>query len=160
MEVRSGTVVSLEYVLRVDGREIDSSPEGEPVAILHGHAHVLPPGLQDALVGHFPGPFRVVVPPERAAGAHDPEKVTTVRRDDFPSDAALEVDEEFYARGKDGAVVTARITAVEGDRVTVDTNPGLAGMTLEYEGVIHHVREAAPEELDHGHAHGEGGVHH
>lgn len=160
MEVWPDAVVRLEYVLRVDGRDIDSSPEGEPVAVLYGHGCMLPPGLEDALVGRASGPFRVLVPPELAAGPYDPEKVTTVGRDDFPPDAVLEVDEEFYARDENGAAVTARITAVEGDMITVDTNPKLAGKTLEYEGVIHNVREATPEEIDHGHVHGEGGVHH
>lgn len=70
MEVQPGTVVSLEYVLRVDGRDFGSSPEGEPVAVLPGHGRMLPPGLEEALIGRFPGPFRVVAPPERAAGPY------------------------------------------------------------------------------------------
>ncbi len=160
MRIRPNVVVSLEYVLRVDGEDVDSSSEGEPVAILHGHARWLPPGLEDTLLGRTPGPFRISLTPEAAAGLRDPEKVLTAYKHDFPADAALVVDEEFHARDENGAAVTARIIAIKGDRVTVDTNPGLAGKTLEYEGVIHDVREATPEEIDHGHAHGEGGVHH
>lgn len=160
MEIRPKTVVLFEYVLRVDGEDVGSSPEVEPVAILHGYDRWLPPGLEDTLLGRAPGPFRVSLPPESAAGRHDPEKVVTAYKHDFPADAALVVDEEFHARDENGAAVTARIIAIKGDRVTVDTNPRLAGKTLEYEGVIHDVREATPEEIDHGHAHGEGGVQH
>lgn len=62
--------------------------------------------------------------------------------------------------GRDARPVAVRVVAVEGDQVTVDTNPEYAGKTLVYRGGIHAVREATPEEVDHGHAHGAGGVEH
>lgn len=160
MKVRPNTVVRMEYVLRVDGREADSSPEGESVTILHGHDYLLPPGLEERLLGLSPGPFRIQIPAGEIAGRHDPGKVMAVDRDEFPPDAVLEEGEEFYAEDEDGTPVIARVVDVEGKTVTVDTNPEYAGKTLEYEGVIHHVREAEPEEVDHGHVHGEGGVSH
>ena len=43
---------------------------------------------------------------------------------------------------------------------TVDTNHPLAGKTLTFTGEVVDVREATPEELSHGHAHGLGGHHH
>lgn len=158
MEVRPETVVSFEYVLRVDGRVVDASPRGDPVTILYGHSPALPSGLEGILVGLAPGPFQVVVPPELAAGPHDPEKVMTVDRGEFPTGAVMEVGEEFYAQDENGTPITAQIVAIEGGRVTVDTNPEFAGKTLEYTGVIHGIREAAPEEIKHGHAHGDDGI--
>jgi len=160
LEVRKDTVVTFEYELRVDGEVVDASPEGEPVTVLVGHAPWLPQGLEGVLVGHVPGPFRVVLPPERGAGVHDPEKVAVVGREEFPEGSALEEGEEFYAQDAGGRPVAVRIVAVEGEEVTVDANPEYAGKTLEYEGVIHAVREATAEEVDHGHVHGEGGVEH
>lgn len=159
-EVHRNTVVRFEYVLRIDGEKADSSPDGEPVTVLCGHAPSRPPGLEAALLGRPPGYFRIVLPPERAAGAHDPLKVTTASRGEFPADARVEVGESFYATDEGGIPVTVRVVAVEGDRVTVDSNPEFAGKPLEYEGTIHSVREATPEEVDHGHVHGEGGVEH
>ena len=44
--------------------------------------------------------------------------------------------------------------------VDVDTNHPLAGMTLTFDVSIETVREPEPEELSHGHVHGEGGHHH
>ncbi len=160
MKVRPGCVVTFEYVLRVDGCVEDSTPPGEPIAILHGHGYSLPPGLEDALVGLSTGYLRAVVPLERAAGPFDPEKVTTVNRADFPLGAVLEVGEQFYLQDDGGRAVAVRVIAVEGDRVTVDANAPFAGKTLEYEGWIHGVREATAEEMDHGHVHGEGGTEH
>lgn len=153
-------VVTLEYVLEVDGEVVDASPGGEVLAVLWGRDHALPDGLVDTLVGSGAGPFEVSVPPEGAYGRHDPEKVATFGREDFPSGLEPEVGQEFYARDGTGAPVSARIVAVEGDRVTVDTNPEHAGKTIECRGVVHAVRGATPEEAEHGHAHGEGGVEH
>lgn len=160
LKVRRDAVVRLEYVLRVDGEVVDETPEGEPVAVLHGRASGLPPGLESVLEGRGVGPFEARVPPELGAGERDPGLVLIASREDFPPGAVLEAGEEFYFEGEGGEVRPARIVAVEGDRVRVDANPALAGKVLEYTGIIHEVREATPEELEHGHAHGEGGVHH
>lgn len=160
LEVRQNMVVTFGYELRVDGEMADASPEGEPVTVLIGHAPWLPPGLEEALVGLSPGPFRVTLPPERAAGTHDSGKVVVVGREEFPDESSVEEGEEFYAQDEDGKPVAIRVVAVEGDRVTVDANPRLAGKTFEYEGVIRDVREATAEEVEHGHVHGEDGVEH
>lgn len=160
MEVRENTVVTFGYELRVDGERVDASLEGEPVTVLVGNAPWLPLGLEGALFGLSPGPFRVTLPPERAAGTHDPGKVAVVGRGEFPEGSSVEGGEEFHAQDEGGRPVAFRVVAVEGDRVTVDANPELAGKTLGYEGVIHGVREATPEEVEHGHVHGEGGVEH
>lgn len=160
MEVRENTVVAFGYELRVDGEVVDASPEGEPETVLVGHAPGLPPGLEGALVGLSPGPFRVTLSPERGAGLHDPGKATVVGRGEFPEGSPVEEGEEFYALDEGGRPVSFRVVAVEGDRVSVDANPEYAGKTLVYEGVVHHVRDATPEEVDHGHVHGEGGVEH
>jgi FKBP-type peptidyl-prolyl cis-trans isomerase SlyD len=160
LEVRENTVVTFEYELRVDGEVVDASPEGEPVTVLVGHALWLPPGLERVLVGRNPGPFEAVVPPERGAGEHDPGKVAVVGREEFPEGSSLEEGEEFHAQDEGGRPVAVRVVAVEGDRITVDANPEYAGKALEYSGEIQSVREAAPEEMDHGHVHGEGGIEH
>jgi FKBP-type peptidyl-prolyl cis-trans isomerase SlyD len=49
---------------------------------------------------------------------------------------------------------------IEGDNVIVDGNHPLAGQRLHFDVKIVAVREASPEEIAHGHIHGEGGHHH
>ena len=52
------------------------------------------------------------------------------------------------------------VVAIEGETVTMDFNHPLAEKTLMFQGKILKIREATPEEIAHGHVHGEGGVHH
>lgn len=160
MKVRPDTVVSIEYVLHVEGEVVDSSPEGERIFFLHGKGHVLPPGLEGALAGKEAGSFHMTLPPGEAVGDYDPGKVFAAKRRDFPDDAEVEVGKEFYFEDDGGVPVAAKIVSVDGDGITLDANPELAGKTLEYEVVIHGVREATAEEVGHGHVHGEGGVEH
>lgn len=160
MKVAPNTVVSIEYVLLIECEIVDSSPDGERAVFLHGHGHALPPGLEDALVGRGVGAFRIKLAPDAGAGEYDAGKVFTAKRRDFPEDAEVEVGEEFYSEDDGGTPVAARIVAMDGNEITLDANPELAGKTLEYDGVVHEVWAATEEEISHGHVHGEGGVEH
>jgi FKBP-type peptidyl-prolyl cis-trans isomerase SlyD len=48
---------------------------------------------------------------------------------------------------------------VDGDRIVVDSNHPLAGVTLRFDVTVVEVRAATAEELRHGHVHGPGGAH-
>ena len=54
------------------------------------------------------------------------------------------------------------VTVIKAGRhsADIDTNHPLAGQTLTFDIEIVDVRDASPEELTHGHAHGPGGHHH
>ena len=52
------------------------------------------------------------------------------------------------------------VASVDGELVTVDFNHKLAGKTLQFSVEVVDVRAATAEEIDHGHAHGPGGVDH
>ncbi|RIH85902.1 FKBP-type peptidyl-prolyl cis-trans isomerase [Calidithermus roseus] len=158
MKVADKTVVQFEYVLRVDGEIADRTHEGETQTILIGHTHGLPAGLEAALMGREVGSFVVSVPPAQGYGEYDASKRLEVHRAELPAD--LEPGALLYAEDEAGNPVSYRVTAVNGDLVTLDANPKWAGKTLEYSITIHKVREAEPGELEHGHVHGEGGVHH
>ena len=69
------------------------------------------------------------------------------------------------------AGMTAVVNSDEGQRevtilkvgkfmVTIDSNHPLAGKTLHFELQVEDVRAATDEEIEHGHAHGNGGHHH
>ena len=160
MKVESNAVVSIEYVLRDDaGAVLDQSKGGEPLAYLHGHGNIVP-GLEKALAGLEPGQStKAEISPEDGYGAHDPGKTMRVARSQLPEQLQPEVGMMLHAEGPQGPM-PLWITEVEAEAVTVDGNHPLAGKTLHFEVQIKDVREASPEELQHGHVHGPGGHHH
>jgi len=154
MKITQDKVVSIEYVLKVEGKVEDQSEVGDPLVYLHGHNNIIP-GLENALEGHDVGDkLNVTVSPEDGYGQHDDEAIQTLPREDFDDD--VEIGASYFAQSDDGSVNPFTVVSVSGNDVTVDFNPPLAGKTLDFEATVVDVRDATPEELEHGHPHGEG----
>lgn len=156
-----GKVVSLHYTLTLDdGEVVDSSRGQEPMSYLHGSGAIVP-GLERGLSGRAAGEtVKVSVPPEDAYGEREDAAIQVVDRAAFPPDEILAPGQSFQAVDDEDNAVTGRITAVDGDAVTIDFNHPLAGETLHFEVEITGVRDASAEERHHGHVHGPGGHHH
>jgi FKBP-type peptidyl-prolyl cis-trans isomerase SlyD len=71
----------------------------------------------------------------------------------------LEVGRVVGAQSDQGPVQFT-VVEINDDIVIVDLNHQMAGYTLHFNVEIVEIREATPEELDHGHAHGPGHHHH
>jgi len=160
MQISKHKVVTLDYTLTNDGGEVlDTSKGQEPLAYIHGTGFMIP-GLENALDGKAAGnSFSVTVEPKDGYGERDDELVKVVEQAMFGGVDQLEVGMEFQAETDDG-IEMVTVTAMEGDKVTVDGNHPLADVTLNFEVQVVGVREASEEELDHGHVHGDGGHHH
>lgn len=158
MQIGDHCVVTLAYTLRDDaGSVLDQADPGEPFTYLHGRQSIVP-GLERALAGAQAGESRrVSLAPADAYGERNEDLVQVVGRDQFDTQATLEVGMQFHARDAKGQVQTVRITGLSGDEVTVDANHPLAGVALHFEVEVLGVRPASAEELAHGHAHGPGG---
>lgn len=159
MKISTGKVVSIDYVLTNDaGEELDRSPEGKPLAYLHGQAQIIE-GLEKSLDGLSVGESKKVsIAPADAYGEIDPNRKTQMPKTSFPENMPLEPGVQFQA-DLGGQTVALFIESVDGDLVTVNANHPLAGQTLHFEVTVKEVREATPEEIDHGHAHGPDGHH-
>ena len=160
MKIAAKTVASFHYTLCDDqGKELESSRDGEPTAYLHGANNIIP-GLERALAGSSAGDtLQVEIKPEDGYGLRNPERVQRV-----PAKHLLH-------QGKLRPGMTAQLNTKEGQRpvtvikvgrhsVDVDTNHPLAGQTLKFDIDIIEVRDASAEEVAHGHAHGAGGHQH
>ena len=160
MQIADQTVVSLQFTLTDDdGDVLDSSPDGEPLVYLHGAGSIIP-GLETALAGRVPGDaFQVTIAPEDGYGEHDPALLHVTTRAQFADASGIEIGMQFQA-GDEDDVETVTVVAVEGDRITLDANHPLAGMTLHFEVEVVAVRAATAEEIAHGHLHGEDDEHH
>ena len=85
--------------------------------------------------------------------------VQSVDRSNFVGVEEIEVGMQFLAQTPWGEQPVT-VMAVADDSVELDGNHPLAGETLNFSVEVVDVRQASEEELQHGHAHGEGGHHH
>jgi len=153
--VADDVVVSLKYVLTVDGQVVDSADENEPIEFIQGLGGIIP-GLERELYGMKVGEAKsVTVKPQDGYGEVDPNAVMDVPRSEFPAEIPLKVGVQLQVRDEDGDVMDAQIVAVAKDKVRLDFNHPLAGKTLNFEITVVGLRAASEEELEHGHAHGE-----
>ena len=161
MQIADNAVVAIDYTLHNDeGEVLDSSEGAQPLAYLHGAANIIP-GLENALVGKSAGDeLEVSVEPEDAYGEYSLELVAALNRSMFEGVDELQVGMQFHASAPDGGMQVVTIRDIDGDQVTVDGNHPLAGQRLNFKVKVVSVRAATEEELQHGHAHGEGGHHH
>lgn len=146
-------VVTLDYTLTVDGEVIDTSKGSEPIEFIQGQGQIVG-GLERELYGMEVGESREVrVSPADGYGESDPNAIADVPRSEFPSQIPLEPGVELQLQDKDGNVMEARIVSVGEDGVTLDFNHPLAGKELHFSVKVVDLREATPEEIDHGHVH-------
>jgi FKBP-type peptidyl-prolyl cis-trans isomerase SlyD len=158
--VADGMVVSLEYTLRLDdGQVIDSTEDHPALEFLQGVGQIIP-GLEQELYGMSIGDGKkVTVTPEDGYGVKNPEAVQTVPKNVFPNDMELTPGQGLHLRDEQNNVFTAYVVDIQPDAVVLDMNHPLAGQTLNFDVKVAGLRQATPEELDHGHVHGEGHPH-
>jgi FKBP-type peptidyl-prolyl cis-trans isomerase SlyD len=158
--VQNNVVVSMEYTLRVDDEEIDSSKGQDPLQFLVGHGNIIS-GLEREMIGMRVGESKdVVIQPADAYGELDEEAFMEVPRGAFPQDIAVEEGAELTVKDDAGQSRYARIDAIDGENVTLNFNHPLAGDELHFNVKVVGLREPTAEELEHGHVHQGDGHHH
>lgn len=159
MIIAANKVVKMHYsVMDNDKNSIDNSFDGEPLIFIFGTGYLIQ-GLEDALQGKEAGDtLSVTVPPEQGYGERHDELMQAVPKSMFEG-MEIEVGMQFRASTDDGDQ-SVMIIDIQEDEVIVDGNNPLAGTTLNFDVEILEVRDATPEELEHGHVHGAGGCGH
>jgi FKBP-type peptidyl-prolyl cis-trans isomerase SlyD len=155
--VADGVVVALEYSLHVEDELVETTDEDGPIEFLQGAEEIIP-GLEQALYGLSVGDEReVMVEPEDGYGEYDSEAFEEVPLDIFPEDMDLSLGMPVELYDEDAEeTVEGFIAEIRTDSVLVDMNHPLAGEVLTFKVKVVGLREATPEELEHGHAHGDG----
>lgn len=156
MQITKNSVVTFHYTLNdADGKLLDTSAGREAFAYIHGGGMIVP-GLEEQLEGRAAGEsLLAVVDAAKGYGDIDPQLLQRVPLDKFGGQA-VEAGMQFQT--PDNRVWS--VMDVENGDVLLNGNHPLAGVTLHFNVEITGVREATPEELAHGHVHGEGGHHH
>lgn len=154
--ITDGVVVSLAYVLSVDGKEVERADANDPLDYLHGAGNIVP-GLEELLEGKRVGDkLRATLPPDMAYGDYDPEDTDEFDRELLDIDIELKEGMEVEVEDEDGYTYVATVSQLTNDTVTLDFNPPLAGKTLTYEVEVLALREATEDEQAHGHVHFDG----
>ena len=159
MKIEKDRVVRFHYAVSEQGQDaLENSRGGEPLAILQGHGNIIP-GLEKAMEGHEAGDtFGVDVAAADAYGDRRDNLTQRVPKKHF-NGQRLEPGMQVVLNTNFGPRAVT-IEKVGMSVVDVDLNHPMAGKDLHFDIDIVDVREATPEELEHGHVHGEGGHHH
>lgn len=153
LKVDDGQVVSMDYILHVDGIVVDSSDAGNPLQFIQGMGHIIP-GLEHELYDLKIGDNKtVVVAAKDGYGEVDEEAYMDVPRSAFPTDVPLKEGTELELRDKTGHAMMARIDTFSDDNIRLNMNHPLAGKVLHFDVKIAGLRPATEEEVSHGHVH-------
>ena len=144
-------IISFHYTLtNPAGQTLDSSANGEPLAYMEGAGQIIP-GLEAELAKLKKGDKKkLVIKAADAYGTHDPANAVEVPLDKMPA-KNVKVGDRFQSAQSPGMPVT--VTKITATHVTLDANHPLAGVDLTFDVHVTEVRDATPEELQHGHAH-------
>jgi FKBP-type peptidyl-prolyl cis-trans isomerase SlyD len=158
MQIAKNSVVTIHYELTdAEGNQLE---KGDPVmSYIHGGYDGVFPMVEEALHGKAVGDaVSVRMEPDDAFGEYDENLMRVEPRDMFPATVAVGMQFEGGAEGEDDEdYILYTVTDVADDKVIVDGNHPLAGMTLLFKCTVKEVRQATQEELTHGHVHGEHG---
>ena len=130
----------------------EQTQQGQPFQFISGFGFTLD-GFEQRIVDLQPGTkFDFTLRPAEAFGEYDEGGVHKMKRDAFCINGHFDHENIFP-----GAVITlmdeeekrfmARVAQVEEDGVTIDTNHPLAGLTLQFNGVVLENRDATKEEI-------------
>jgi FKBP-type peptidyl-prolyl cis-trans isomerase SlyD len=159
MKIEDNSVVRFHYTVSEQGHgQLESSRDTQPISVLVGHGNVIP-GLEEALRGREAGEsFAVSIGPEQGYGLRREGMVQRVPRKHFKGARLVPGQQVVLPTPQGQRAMT--IQKVGMSVVDVDLNHPMAGKTLDFDVEILEVRGATDVELQHHHAHGEGGHEH
>jgi FKBP-type peptidyl-prolyl cis-trans isomerase SlyD len=168
--ISENTVVTITYDLSVTDENqqkvlVESAEADAPMVFLFGRSG-LPEEFERQLDGKNAGDaFSFSLTPDQAYGDYDQQALVEIPKEVFLIDGKL--DDEMLQPGNflpmadnEGNHMQAKVVNISETTVQMDFNHPLAGMVMHFDGKVESVRPATPEELAHGHVHGEGGHHH
>jgi FKBP-type peptidyl-prolyl cis-trans isomerase SlyD len=152
MRIEKNMVVSIDYVL-LDSTGKTMEKTEFPINYLHGGYDDIFPIVEDVLqnkeIGHS---CSVLMSPENHFGEYDSDLVRVEPRNAFPEN--IKIGMQFEGEEENSKITLIyTITDITEDKVIVDGNHPLAGMTLHFDCTVTGVRPATEEEISHGHVH-------
>jgi FKBP-type peptidyl-prolyl cis-trans isomerase SlyD len=158
MKIDKDTAVTIRCnVYDHNGRLLEHNKA--PTAYLHGGYGNTFEAIEAALQGHEAG-FKtsITLTPAQAFGERDESLVQNMPKREFPP--GVKVGGQLRGYTADGREQVFTVTKIKGPLVMLDGNHPHAGKTLRFEISVLEVKAATPQEISHGHVHGEHGHHH
>jgi FKBP-type peptidyl-prolyl cis-trans isomerase SlyD len=163
MKIAENKVVTVTYELHAnlpaeDRKHIETADAANPLKFLYGVGMMIP-GFEHGLEGKSKGDsFSFTIAPEDAYGAAEQDALVKLPIDIFKVDDVvdfnlLKIGNMLPMSDGQGNVMNGKVMSYDDALVTMDFNHPLADHTLHFEGVIIEVRDASPEEIEHGHVH-------
>jgi FKBP-type peptidyl-prolyl cis-trans isomerase SlyD len=169
MIIDKNKVVTLNYKLQRDdekGELVEETFGGQPLVFLYGAGQMIPE-FENQLAGKKAGDdLAFGIKSADAYGEHNPDAIVSVPKaalgieTEAEADEVLQVGRVLPLRDQQGRQFTGVVTAVDPQNVTLDLNHPMAGVDLYFTVKVEEVRAATPSEIEHGHAHGQGGHSH
>lgn len=149
MVVTKNNIISIYYIVTdLDGNEIDSNKEFEPLQYLHGGENILP-SIEAALEGAVINEEReVILEPHQAYGDYNDQLIVSVNKEKFPAHLGHPEQGMIVDIDEGGEMI---VIALKDDKVILDGNHPLAGKTLHFSVKVVSVREATTDELQQKH---------
>lgn len=171
MNVSPKMVVSVNYRLAVSESGspeelIEETSAEKPFVFLYGSGGLLEE-FEKNLFGLKAGDlFDFIIKSENGYGLSSPENIIPISMEALKPEGE-ELDREVVRPGNflpmvddQGNQLQGLVLEIHDDHIVMDFNHPLAGKDLHFSGNVKTVRNASPEEIAHGHVHGEGGHHH
>ncbi|MCS7035520.1 MAG: FKBP-type peptidyl-prolyl cis-trans isomerase [Saprospiraceae bacterium] len=164
MVVEKDKAVFVHYTLKendANGEIIESTHGEEPLGFIYGIGQMLPDfeaNLEGLKVGDT---FSFTIKAANAYGERDETAIVEVPKHIFETDGVipdglLEVGNILPLTDQNGNHYQGIVHWVGLESVKIDFNHPMAGVDLHFTGHIESIRDAEPDELDHGHIHGDG----
>ena len=158
MTIEPNSVVALTYKLHtvVNGEKefVEEANKENPLVFLAGVGMMLPK-FEENLKGLKKGDtidFELAA--ADAYGEKDEQAVAQLPAEMFNESGIPPVGEIIPLQDNEGNQFRAQVMEVSPEAVVVDLNHPMAGQNLHFDIEVLEVREATPDELAHGHAHG------
>jgi FKBP-type peptidyl-prolyl cis-trans isomerase SlyD len=158
--IEKDSVVSISYTIHdLSGELLDENKEG--LEYLHGGYDNIFPLVEEALHEKQVGDkLDLSLEPQDAFGEQEEDLIRIESEQDFGIDdlavgMVLEADDP-----ETGETQLFRVIEIQDGKVVLDGNHPFAGLGVRFQCEVMSIRKATPEEINHGHVHGEHDGHH
>jgi FKBP-type peptidyl-prolyl cis-trans isomerase SlyD len=158
MNVSDNKVVSVSYELKVQGEIVDMAESTNPMEFIYGRGMLIKAfedNINNMKVGDS---FDFQIQSADAYGHVNKDYILKLPKNIFEVEGVIEADllevgKRLPMVDQEGNHLNGLVLDVQDDHVVMDFNHPLAGDDLHFTGKVESIREATPEELDHGHIH-------